>query len=176
MNRYNIANIMAVLAIGLVLTAILIVACGPAEQTSQESATPAANPVPADTLAPTDTPTPYPWPTPLPTIAFTKRAGMDIQLTAASIEHENRQAEAGVSGQAEPELIEVQIFLAGDRERDDIAAFLTQHGVEHSRLPYKEFDLDATVPASFLATLAAPSQLRGHAANHTAIPESAQGA
>ena len=80
---------------------------------------------------------------------------MDIQLTAASIEHENREAEAGVSGQADPEPIQVQIFLAGDRERDDIAAFLTQHGVEHSRLPYKEFDLDATIPASLLTTLAA---------------------
>ena len=80
---------------------------------------------------------------------------MDSFLTAASIEHENLQAEAGVSGQAEPELIRVQIFLDGAQERDDIAAFLTQHGVEHSRLPYKEFDLDATVPASLLTTLAA---------------------
>ena len=155
MNRYSIANIMVVLTIGLLLTAILIVACGPAAQTGQENTRPAENPAPTDTLAPTDTPTPYPWPTPLPTIAFTKRTGMDIQLTAASIEHENREAEAGVSGQAEPELIEVQIFLAGAQERDDIAAFLTQHGVEHSRLPYKEFDLDATIPASLLTTLAA---------------------
>ena len=155
MNHYSIANITAILAIGLLLTAILIVACGPAAQTGQENTRPAENPAPTDTLAATDTPTPFPWPTPLPTIAFTKRTGMDIQLTAASIEHESRQAEAGVSGQAEPELIEVQIFLAGDQERDDIAAFLTQHGVEHSRLPYKKFDLYATVPASFLATLAA---------------------
>ena len=165
MNRYSITNIIAILYIGLLLTAILLVACAPA---APESATPAGNPAPTDTLAP------YPWPTPLPTIAFTKRTGMDIQLTAASIEHENREAEADVSGQAAPELIEVQIFLAGDQERDDIAAFLTQHGVEHSRLPHKEFDLDAIVPASFLATLAAPSQLWGNAANHTAIPKDEQ--
>ena len=99
---------------------------------------------------------------------------MDIQLTAASIEHENREAEAGVSGQAEPELIQVQIFLAGDRERDDIAAFLTQHGVEHSRLPYKEFDLDAIGPGILPGYAGRPSQLWGNAANHTAIPKDEQ--
>lgn len=154
MNRHKIANITAILAIGLLLTTILIAACGPAAQPAPESATPAGNP------APTDTPTPRPWPTPLPTLAPTptaipSRLGMDSFLTAASIEYENRQAEVGVSGQAEPELIRVQIFLDGAQEREDIVAFLEQQGVEHSISQYRDSVLYATVPASLLTTLAA---------------------
>ena len=153
MNRYNIAGVMAILALAMLLVGILVVACGPDVQPARESG------VPADAPAPADTPVPrvdlLPWSTPIPTIAFIERPGMDIQLTAEAIKYEKLQAEGGASGQAEPELILVQIFLAGTQERDDIAAFLAQHGVEHSRLPYKEFDLDATVPVSLLTTLAA---------------------
>ena len=153
MNRYNIAGVMAVLTLAMLLVAILVVACGPDVQPARESAAPADDPTPADTPAPRiDL---LPWSTPIPTIAFIERPGMDIQLTAEVIKYEKLQAEGGASGQAEPEPILVQIFLAGAQERDDIAAFLTQHGVEHSRVPYKEFDLDATVPVSLLTTLAA---------------------
>ena len=147
MNRYNIAGVMAIVMLAMLLVAILVVACGPDAQTAEESA------------ASTDTPTLrvdlLPWSTPIPTIAFIERPGMDIQLTAEAIKYEKLQVEGGASGQTEPELIRVQIFLAGDQERDDIAAFLAYHGVEHSRLPYIEFDLDATIPASLLTTLAA---------------------
>ena len=153
MNRYNFASVMAVLALAMLLVAILVVACGPDVQTAEESA------VPTDVSTPADMPTLridlLPWSTPIPTIVFTERPGMDIQLTAEVIKYEKLQAEGGASGQAEPEPILVQIFLAGAQEREDIAAFLAQHGVEHSRLPYKEFDLDATVPVSLLTTLAA---------------------
>ena len=148
MNRCNIAGVMAML-----LVAILVVACGPDAQTEEENAASAGDSTPADT------PTPridlLPWSTPIPTIAFTERPGMDIQLTAEAIKYEKLQAEGGASGQAETEPILVQIFLAGAQEREDIAAFLAQHGVEHSRVPYKEFDLDATVPVSLLTILAA---------------------
>ena len=148
MNRYNIAGVMAVLII-----AVLIAACGPDAQPAQESV------APTDALAPADMPTLridlLPWSTPIPTIAFIERPGMDIQLTAEAIKYEKLRAEGGASGQAEPEPILVQIFLAGAQEREDIAAFLAQHDVEHSRVPYKEFDLDATVPVSLLTTLAA---------------------
>ena len=153
MNRYNIAGVMAILALAMLMVAILVVACGPDVQPARESA------APTDASAPADTPAPrvdlLPWSTPIPTIAFTELPGMDIQLTAEAIKYEKLQAEGGASGQAEPEPILVQIFLAGAQEREDIAAFLSQHGVEHSRLPYKEFDLDATVPVSLLTTLAA---------------------
>ena len=153
MNRYNIAGVMAILALAMLLVTILVVACGPGAQTARESAVPADAPASADTPAPrVDL---LPWSTPIPTIAFTERPGMDIQLTAEAIKYEKLQAEGGASGQAEPEPILVQIFLAGAQERDDIAAFLSQHGVEHSRVPYKEFDLDATVPVSLLTILAA---------------------
>ncbi len=153
MNRYNIAGVMAVLALAMLLVAILVVACGPDVQPARESA------VPTDAPAPAGTPTLrvdlLPWSTPIPTIAFIERPGMDIQLTAEAIKYEKLQAEGGASGQAEPEPILVQIFLAGAQERDDIAVFLAQHGVEHSRVPYIEFDLDATVPVSLLTILAA---------------------
>ena len=153
MNRYNIAGVMAVLALVMLLVAILVVACGPDGQPAQES------PTRTDTPMPTATPTLrvdlLPWSTPIPTIAFIELPGMDIQLTAEAIKYEKLQAEGGALGQAEPEPILVQIFLAGAQERDDIAAFLAYHGVEHSRVPYMEFDLDATVPVSLLTTLAA---------------------
>ena len=48
----------------------------------------------------------------------------------------------------------MQIFLAGVQEREDIAAFLSKNGVEHSRVTGKEFDLYATIPASLLTNLA----------------------
>ena len=160
MNRDNIANIMAVLAIGILLLAILIVACGSAAQTAQESATPAGNPAPTDTPTPTDVPTPTNTFLPLPTLAPTptaipNRSGMDSFLTAASIEYEKQQAEGGASGQAEPELIRVQIFLDGAQERDEIVAFLEQQGVEYSISQYRDSVMYATVPASLLTTLAA---------------------
>ena len=158
MKRYNVVGVMAVLTLAMLLVAILVAACGPDAQPARESAVPTAS-APTDASAPDDTPTLridlLPWSTPIPTIAFIERPGMDIQLTAEAIKYEKLQAEGGALGQAEPEPILVQIFLAGAQERDDIAAFLAQHGVEHSRLQYKEFDLDATVPVSLLTTLAA---------------------
>ena len=153
MNRYNITGVMAILILAMLMVAILVVACGPDAQPGQESAAPAGAPAPAD--MPTLRIDLLPWTTPIPTIAFTERPGMDIQLTAEVIKYEKLQAEGGASGQAEPESILVQIFLAGAQEREDIAAFLAYHGVEHSRVPYIEFDLDATVPVSLLTTLAA---------------------
>ena len=153
MKCYNIAGVMAILALAILITVILIVACGPDVQPARESAVPAGASTPAD--MPTIRIDLLLWSTPIPTIAFTERPGMDLQLTAEVIKYEKLQAEGGAAGQAEPEPILVQIFLAGAQEREDIAAFLSQHGVEHSRVPYKEFDLDATVPASLLTTLAA---------------------
>ena len=148
MKCYNFAGVIAML-----LVSILVVACGPDVQPARESAAPTDVPAPADTLAPRVEL--LPWSTPIPTIAFIELPGMDIQLTAEAIKYEKLQAEGRAAGQAEPEPILVQIFLAGAQEREDIAAFLAQHGVEHSRVPYKEFDLDATVPVSLLTTLAA---------------------
>ncbi len=151
---YNIANVMAVLALAMLAVSILIVACGPAAQSAQESSAPTGAPT-----APADTPTPRvslpPLSTPPPTIDFTTRAGMDILLTAEVIKYEKRQSAGGVSGQAEPELIRVRIFVAGAQEREAIIAFLDLHGVEHSISQYKDSVLYATIPASLLATLAA---------------------
>ena len=175
MNRYNIAGVMAVLTLAMLLVAILVVACGPDAQPAEESAVPADGPAPTNTPMPAGTPAPrvdlLPWSTPIPTIAFIERPGMDIQLTAEAIKYEKLQAEGRASGQAETEPILVQIFLAGAQERDDIAAFLAQHGVEHSRVPYKEFDLDATVPGILAYHFGRPSQFWGHGAHHTPIPE-----
>ena len=148
MNRYNVAGVMAML-----LVAILIVACGPDVQTAEESA------APTDASAPAGTPAPridlLPWSTPIPTIAFSKRPGMDIQLTAEVIQYERREAEGVASGQAGPELIRVRIFVLGAQEREDIIAFLNQHSVEHSISQYVDSVLYATIPASLLTTLAA---------------------
>ena len=152
MNRYNIVGVMAVLALAMLLVAILVVACGPDVQTAEESV------VPADAPASADTPTLridlLPWSTPIPTIAFSERPGMDIQLTAEVIQYERREAEGVASGQAEPELIRVRIFLLGAQEREDIAVFLNQHNVEYSISQYKDSLLYANIPASLLTTLA----------------------
>ena len=153
MNRYNIAGVMAVLALAMLLVAILVVACGPDVQTAEESV------VPADAPASADTPTLrvdlLPWSTPIPTIAFIERPGMDIQLTAEVIQYERREAEGVASGQAGLELIRVRIFVLGPQEREDIVAFLAQQGVEHSISEYVDSVLYATIPASLLTTLAA---------------------
>ena len=148
MNRYNIAGVMAML-----LVAILIVACGPDVQPARESA------VPADASTPTDAPTPRvelpPLSTPIPTTAFTARPGMDLQLTAEVIQYEQREAEGVAAGQAEPELIRVRLFVLGPQEREEIAAFLAQQGIEHSVSQYVDSVLYANIPASLLTTLAA---------------------
>ena len=80
---------------------------------------------------------------------------MDIQLTAEVIQYERREAEGVAAGKAEPELIRVRIFVIGPQEREDIVAFLTQQGVEHSISEYVDSVLYATIPASLLTTLAA---------------------
>ena len=148
MKCYNIAGVMTML-----LVAILIVACGPDVQPAEESVVPADAPASADTPAPrVDL---LPWSTPIPTIAFIERPGMDIQLTAEVIQYERREAEGVAAGKAEPELIRVRIFVIGPQEREDIVAFLTQQGVEHSISEYVDSVLYATIPASLLTTLAA---------------------
>ena len=148
MNRYNIAGVMAIL-----LVAILVVACGPNAQPARESAAPTVAPAPAD--MPTLRIDLLPWSTPIPTITFTKRPGMDIQLTAEVIQYERRGAEGVASGQSELDLIRVRIFVLGPQEREDITAFLDQQGVEHSISQYVDSVLYATIPASLLTTLAA---------------------
>ena len=153
MNRYNIAGVMAVLALAMLLVGILVVACGPDAQPARESVAPTDAPSPADTPAPrVDL---LPWSTPIPTIAFSKRPGMDIQLTAEVIQYKRREAEGVALGQAGPELIRVRIFVLGPQEREDIVAFLAQQGVEHSISEYVDSVLYATIPASLLTTLAA---------------------
>ena len=160
MNRDNIANIMAVLAIGMLLLAILIVACGPAAQTAQESATPAGNPAPTDTLEPADTPTPpAPWepePTPviLPAHDYPKLDEMlDLQVAV----YQTRQS--SVSGQAEPRAFEVYIWTHGPTQREEVASFLDSHSIAHSKpITYpgtrsKENDISATIPVSLLSSL-----------------------
>ena len=159
MNRYNIAGVMAILALAMLMVGILVVACGPDVQPARESV------VPTDTHAPTDTPTPgdtptlrvdlLPWSTPIPTIAFIERPGMDIQLTAEVIQYERREAEGVALGQAEPDLIRVRIFVLGPQEREDIVSFLAQQGVEHSISEYVDSVLYANIPASLLTILAA---------------------
>ena len=153
MNRYNIAGVMAILILAMLLVAILVVACGPDVQPARESAAPAGAPTPAD--MPTIRIDLLPWSTPIPTIAFIERPGMDIQLTAEVIQYERREAEGVASGQAEPELIRVRLFVLGPQEREDIAAFLSQQGVEHSISEYVDSVLYAAIPASLLTTLAA---------------------
>ena len=159
MKSYNVVGVMTVLILAMLLVAILVVACGPDAQPARESAAPADASAPTDTPMPADTPAPridlLPWSTPIPTIAFVERPGMDIQLTAEVIQYERREAEGGALGQAEPELIRVRIFLLGAQEREDIAAFLNQHSVEHSISQYKDSLLYANIPASLLTTLAA---------------------
>ena len=153
MNRYNIAGVMAILILAMLLVAILVVACGPDVQPARESAAPTDAPAPDD--MPTIRVDLLPWSTPIPTIAFTERPGMDIQLTAEVIQYERREAEGGALGQAEPELIRVRLFVLGPQEREDIAAFLSQQGVEHSISEYVDSVLYATIPASLLTTLVA---------------------
>ena len=153
MNRYNIVGVMAVLALGVLLVSILVVACGSDVQPARENAAPTVAPAPAD--MPTLRIDLLPWSTPIPTIAFTERPGMDIQLTAEVIQYERREAEGVASGQAEPDLIRVRIFLLGAQEREDIMAFLNQHSVEHSISQYIDSLLYANIPASLLTTLAA---------------------
>ena len=153
MNRYNIAGVMAVLTLAMLLVAILIVACGPDVQPARESAVPAGASAPAD--MPTIRVDLLPWSTPIPTIAFIERPGMDIQLTAEVIQYEQREVEGVASGQAGPELIRVRIFVLGPQEREEIAAFLGQQGVEHSISEYVDSVLYATIPASLITTLAA---------------------
>ena len=153
MNRCNFVRVMAILILAMLMVAILVVACGPDAQTAQESAVPAGASTPAD--MPTIRIDLLPWSTPIPTIAFIERPGMDIQLTAEAIKYEKLQVEGGASGQAEPELIRVRIFVIGPQEREDIAAFLSQQGVEHSISQYVDSVLYATIPASLLTTLVA---------------------
>ena len=153
MNRCNVVGVMAILILSMLLVAILVVACGPDVQPARESAAPAGASAPAD--MPTLRIDLLPWSTPIPTIAFIERPGMDIQLTAEVIQYERREAEGVAAGKAEPELIRVRIFVIGPQEREDIVAFLTQQGVEHSISEYVDSVLYATIPASLLTTLAA---------------------
>ena len=170
MNSYSIANIMAVLAIGMLLLAILIVACGPAAQTDQESATPAAgNPAPTDapTLA-ADTPTPpatwEPEPTPviLPAYDYPKLDEMlDLQVAVYQTQ------QSSVSGQAEPRAFEVYIWTHGPTQREEVASFLDNHDIAHIKpITYpgtrsKENDISATIPVSLLSSLNAQPGVMG---------------
>ena len=168
MNHYSIANIMAVLAIGMLLTAILIVACGPAAQTAPESATPAGNPAP--TVAPTsaDTPTPpatwEPDPTPviLPAHDYPKLDEMlDLQVAV----YQARQS--SVSGQTEPRSFEVYIWTHDPTQREEVTSFLDRHNITHIKpITYpgtrsKENDISATIPVSLLESLNAQPGVRG---------------
>ena len=103
----------------------------------------------------TPTPTPTPTPTSEPGAA---RLG---PIVGAYVQGQaTRQAAAqaqGASGQAAPaKTLAVQIFVYDASKRGDVTAFLESHDIAHSPAPGTS-DICATVPVSFVASLAAHS-------------------
>ena len=153
MNRYSITNIIVILAIGLLLTAIPIMACAPA---APESATPAGNPPPPATWEPDPTPVI------LPAHDYPKLDEMlDLQVAV----YQTRQS--SVSGQTEPRSFEVYIWTHGPTQREEVTSFLDRHNIAHIKpITYpgtrsKENDISATIPVSLLESLNAQLGVRG---------------
>ena len=156
MNRYSITNIIAILYIGLLLTAIPIIACAPAAPPAPQSAPPADTPTPPATWEPDPTPVI------LPAHDYPKLDEMlDLQVAV----YQTRQS--SVSGQTEPRSFEVYIWTHDPTQREEVTSFLDRHNITHIKpITYpgtrsKENDISATIPVSLLESLNAQPGVRG---------------
>lgn len=163
MNRNSIANIRPVLAMGMLLTAILIAACAPDVPTAGRPApTAAPTPTPADTPTPPVTWEPEPTPVILPAHDYPKLDEMlDLQVAV----YHARQS--SVSGQAEPRYFEVYIWTHGPTQREEVTSFLDRHNIAHTKpmnypgLPPVDNDIMTSVPVSLLESLNAQPGVMG---------------
>ena len=120
-----------------------------AEGGTEATSAPAPPPTPTDTVAPTPTPT---------SESSAARLG---PIVGAWVQGQaTRQATAqsqGASGQSSPaKTLAVQIFVYDASKRGEVTAFLESHDIAHSPVPGTS-DIDATVPVSLVASLAAHS-------------------
>ena len=150
MNRYSITNIIDILAIGLLLTAILLTACAP------NTPTPAATPTPPATWKPDPTPVI------LPAHDYPKLDEMlDLQVAV----YQTRQL--SVSAQTEPRSFEVYIWTHGPTQREEVTDFLDRHNITHTKpmnylgLPPVDDDIITSIPVSLLKSLNAQPGVRG---------------
>ena len=156
MNRKNTAKIKAILTIGLLLTAILLVACAPAAPPTPESTTPAAPTTPPSTWEPDPTPLI------LPPHDYPKLDEMlDLQVAV----YQTRQS--STPGQAEPRSFEVYIWTHGPTQREEVTSFLDRHNITHTKpmnypgLPPVDDDIMTSIPVSLLESLNAQPGVRG---------------
>ena len=131
------------LAVGLITTVLVVLACGPSAPAGQDNATP----------EPTDTPTPTSEPS-----SDQNQAPLDGILNAWVAGAEAQRETGGATGQSEPErTIAILLFVGNAKHRTAIIELLEDNDIAHHRVegPLNHNDIRATVPVSMLSRLAA---------------------